>query len=454
MRRLLVLGGVAAVGATLLVSVVHAQTPSPSRSPTSDPAGSPLVIECDITTNNKGYCSTDSDIQCCLPGETEKCGVKEGGCPPENEKPGACVPQPVFIGNECTIDKFFGQFVILAQWGVSFVVILGLLLLIWGGIQWITAGGRASKIEEGKRILTGTVVGIIVSFAAYVIVNFTIAAVTGTTRPSANPFAGPIATLFGNQTIDGDSIERPFSGDGQGTVEDLTNCRATWDNQCDNQIFCTDPGFSGGRVTTTQQQLNGKHCNCGTADGCFGKNTATCVRRFQIANSLEPTGMVDGRTADLIFDAGQYAASQDCVSGTLGAEVSQIVQKIPTPTIAALAGTSLATGCCVVKASISGSPPLFCSDNMSARTCQSLGENYIFKVGKSCAFDAATRNLCGFCYQKSGGDCSTSTDSCFGQTGRYWCESVANPGLCWAAGAMTGNSLCETNHLETLRTSL
>ena len=51
-----------------------------------------------------------------------------------------------------------------------FALVLVLIYLLWGGIQWITAGGDKSGLDSARGKITGAVVGIIivsVAFAVY-----------------------------------------------------------------------------------------------------------------------------------------------------------------------------------------------------------------------------------------------------------------------------------------------
>lgn len=66
----------------------------------------------------------------------------------------------------------------ILQW----VGVIALLFFIYGGIMWITAGtvtkvgagGQKEQINQGKRILVGTIIGILIVFLAWQIVNLVI----------------------------------------------------------------------------------------------------------------------------------------------------------------------------------------------------------------------------------------------------------------------------------------
>ncbi|HSX09200.1 MAG TPA: hypothetical protein VLF93_03540 [Candidatus Saccharimonadales bacterium] len=50
-------------------------------------------------------------------------------------------------------------------------VILALIFLILGGIQWITSGGDKSKLSSARARITYAIIGLIVAFAAFFIVS-------------------------------------------------------------------------------------------------------------------------------------------------------------------------------------------------------------------------------------------------------------------------------------------
>lgn len=56
------------------------------------------------------------------------------------------------------------------------IIIVGglafILYFLWGGLQWIMAGGDAGKIEEAKSKLTQGLIGLSLLAASYVIVKF------------------------------------------------------------------------------------------------------------------------------------------------------------------------------------------------------------------------------------------------------------------------------------------
>jgi len=75
---------------------------------------------------------------------------------------GAEVPSPAAL-----IGRIIG--VVLAFVGVIF-----LILIIYGGILWMTAGGNEEKIKKAKSILTTALIGLVIILTGYTITSFVI----------------------------------------------------------------------------------------------------------------------------------------------------------------------------------------------------------------------------------------------------------------------------------------
>lgn len=72
-------------------------------------------------------------------------------------------------GSPQAAQQIIGQFIGIA---LSFVGVIFLILVIWGGIKWMTAQGEEEKISSAKKIISAAVVGLILVFAAYLITSF------------------------------------------------------------------------------------------------------------------------------------------------------------------------------------------------------------------------------------------------------------------------------------------
>lgn len=51
---------------------------------------------------------------------------------------------------------------------------IALLMFIWGGFLWMTAAGNDEKIQQGKKTLTWSALGLVVIFSSYALVSYLI----------------------------------------------------------------------------------------------------------------------------------------------------------------------------------------------------------------------------------------------------------------------------------------
>ncbi|SRR6056297_1282810 len=60
---------------------------------------------------------------------------------------------------------------------LTFLAIIFLILIIYGGYQWMTAAGNEDKISKAKDTIKNGVIGVIIILAAYSITQFVLGAV-------------------------------------------------------------------------------------------------------------------------------------------------------------------------------------------------------------------------------------------------------------------------------------
>lgn len=54
------------------------------------------------------------------------------------------------------------------------VGIIAVIMLIWGGIRYVVSGGDAKKVTDAKNTILYAIIGLVISFLAFAIVNFVI----------------------------------------------------------------------------------------------------------------------------------------------------------------------------------------------------------------------------------------------------------------------------------------
>jgi hypothetical protein len=64
--------------------------------------------------------------------------------------------------------------VTIVQYLMSFLGLIAVIVILWGGFQWLTAGGNESRVESAKKTIIAGVVGLIIVIAAFAIVTIVI----------------------------------------------------------------------------------------------------------------------------------------------------------------------------------------------------------------------------------------------------------------------------------------
>jgi len=90
---------------------------------------------------------------------------------------------------------------------INIIVPLAILMIVIGGIMFLTAAGDPGRISGGKKILTAAVIGFAIFFLAWMIVN----TIVFFTSEGRLPLPGEIGKIFGKPWYE---IACPYCGDG------------------------------------------------------------------------------------------------------------------------------------------------------------------------------------------------------------------------------------------------
>ncbi len=69
--------------------------------------------------------------------------------------------------------------------GLSVVGVIFLVLIVYAGYNWMTAGGDESKVEKAKETLGRAVIGLFIVICAYAISNFVVPNIYCASNPGA-----------------------------------------------------------------------------------------------------------------------------------------------------------------------------------------------------------------------------------------------------------------------------
>lgn len=71
---------------------------------------------------------------------------------------------------QCGLDELFQVFINVANFLLSIVGTVTLLMFFYGGFTWLTSGGSSDKIKKGRDIMVNTVIGLIIVLGAATVV--------------------------------------------------------------------------------------------------------------------------------------------------------------------------------------------------------------------------------------------------------------------------------------------
>lgn len=60
----------------------------------------------------------------------------------------------------------------IINWVLGLLGIIAVIMILYAGFQWMTAGGNEDKVSSAKKIISAAVVGLIIILLAWAIVNF------------------------------------------------------------------------------------------------------------------------------------------------------------------------------------------------------------------------------------------------------------------------------------------
>ena len=57
---------------------------------------------------------------------------------------------------------------------MGFLGIVAILIILYGGFTWMTAGGNEEKVGQAKKIITAGIIGLIIIFVSFALATFVI----------------------------------------------------------------------------------------------------------------------------------------------------------------------------------------------------------------------------------------------------------------------------------------
>lgn len=150
---------------TVSASIAQAVNTCPTQFP-----GYQCMDKSQGTDCKAGYCLDNPDVnfQCCKP----KTSAGSGILPPETGG-GSCPPGSEGNCGNYSLNDFIQLAVNISKWILGITGSLALLAFIYGGVVFLISAGNTEMVAKGKKIIIGAVIGLVIVFASYTIIQFT-----------------------------------------------------------------------------------------------------------------------------------------------------------------------------------------------------------------------------------------------------------------------------------------
>lgn len=155
----------------------------------------------------------------------------------------ASILPPCVSEGYCTLCDIMQLVINFGKFLLGIVGSLALLMFVYGGFVWLTSGGESGKIDAGKKILINSVIGVAITFFAWVIVAFVVSTLTTGNASFKWDTTLSCAPLLGLEQPDVD-LERlnstigagGGSGTPTGTKKEEEKCTAS--AECMTGLYC------------------------------------------------------------------------------------------------------------------------------------------------------------------------------------------------------------------------
>lgn len=218
---------------------------------------------------------------------------------------------------------------------LGFLGLVTLILVLYAGFLWMTAGGDAEKIEQAKKILKNAIIGLLIILSSYAIVNFIFSKFlgknnnvnsAGSVKMEANSYLGALGENI---------IESHYPARGQEGVPRNTKIIITFREEispdsimvnisdCGDEITCGDLNFGNIRIFPTEKHdsceyNSGEYKNC-AVNNSVNVKVQTKDKKMFFLKPQAPLGNKDSITDYTVYlSSGIKRSDQTAAFGNMG----------------------------------------------------------------------------------------------------------------------------------------
>ena len=97
--------------------------------------------------------------------------AQQGVLPPQNSRYGLDDIEAVGLGQQTNVKSLTANLINIA---LGFLGIIAVIIIIYAGFKWMTAGGNEEQVGDAKKMLIQSIIGLAVIFSAWIIASFVI----------------------------------------------------------------------------------------------------------------------------------------------------------------------------------------------------------------------------------------------------------------------------------------
>lgn len=169
-------------------------------------------------------------------------------------KPVTCTRNSSSGGYDCSINWLSEYISAVYDYALLIGGILAAIMIMAGGLIWLTSGGDATKVGSAKKLLTGSITGLVLLFSSFLILNIINPELV---KKKDLTMKGPVDSTFtsdSNISCCEYKMYYPVKGQGEGKHETYCETFTTNSDSCPSAL--TEPNLTQGLI----QEYKGVSC--------------------------------------------------------------------------------------------------------------------------------------------------------------------------------------------------
>lgn len=92
-------------------------------------------------------------------------------CPQQPGEQVICLDNPLLDSNGKPVTEASQLIGRIIKGALAVLGSLTLLMMVWGGFQWLTSAGNSERVEKGTKTMIWAIIGVVLIFSSYLLVD-------------------------------------------------------------------------------------------------------------------------------------------------------------------------------------------------------------------------------------------------------------------------------------------